>query len=83
MYLSEDFQVFELHRAGERRLQRELELRRRIDERIAEAAAQAAGTEAGEGMTDAARPRRGIRQLLPRRLRPLSPPRPTIGPGAA
>ncbi|WP_430645185.1 hypothetical protein [Agromyces sp. GXS1127] len=83
MYLSEDYQVFTLHRAGEHRLQRELELRRQVAERIAEAAAEAADAEAGDGVTDGARHRRGIRQLLPRRLRPLSPTRPAIGPGAA
>lgn len=77
MHLSEDYWVFELHQAGERRLLRELELRRRIDERNAEAA------EAAEGVTDVANSRRGIRQLLPRRLRPLSPTRPAVDPGAA
>ncbi|MBM7503829.1 hypothetical protein ACFPER_10110 [Agromyces aurantiacus] len=81
MHLSDDYWVFELHRSGERRLRHELERRRQADERIAEAAAEAA--EAGEGATDGARTRRGIRQLLPRRLRPLSPSRPAIGPGAA
>ena len=70
MNLSEDYFVFELRHAGERRLLRDLERRRVIDERLAEA------TEAGQGMTDAARPRRSIRQLLPRRLRPLTPMRP-------
>jgi hypothetical protein len=70
MNLSEDYFVFELRQAGEQRLLRDLERRRVIDERLAEA------TEAGQGMTDAARPRRSIRQLLPRRLRPLMPPRP-------
>jgi hypothetical protein len=83
MHLSEDYWVFELHQAGERRLLRELELRRQIDERIAEAAAAAQAAESGDGVTDGARPRRGIRHLLPRRPRPLSPPRPAIGPGAA
>lgn len=77
MHLSEDYWVFELHQAGERRLLRELELRRRIDERNAEAA------EAAEGVTDVANSRRGIRQLLPRRLRPLTPTRPAVDPGAA
>jgi hypothetical protein len=67
MYLSEDYWVFELHQAGERRLLRDLERRRVVDERLAESA------EAGQGMTDAARTRRGIRQLLPRRLRPVLP----------
>jgi len=52
------------------------ERRREIAERLAESA------EAGDGMTDAARPRRGIRQLLPRRLRPVLPARP-IAWGAA
>ncbi len=70
MHLSDDYIVFELHRRAEERLSRELEVRRRIRERAAEVA------EAGEGVTDAARPRRGIRALLPRRLRPLAPPRP-------
>lgn len=70
MHLSDDYIVFELHRRAEERLSRELEVRRRIRERAAEVA------EAGEGVTDAARPRRGIRALLPRRLRSLAPPRP-------
>lgn len=70
MHLSDDYIAFELHRRAEERLSRELEVRRRIRERAAEVA------EAGEGVTDAARPRRGIRALLPRRLRPLAPPRP-------
>ena len=70
MNLSEDYFVFELRQAGHQRLLRDLERRRVIDERLAEA------TEAGQGMTDAARPRRSIRQLLPRRMRPLTPPRP-------
>jgi hypothetical protein len=52
-------------------------------ERVAETAAAAAAGEAGEGVTDVARPRRGIRRFLPRRLRPLAPPHPAIGPGAA
>ncbi|KRE28915.1 hypothetical protein [Agromyces sp. Soil535] len=69
MYQSEDYFVLQLHRAGDERLLHELELRRVIAERRAETA------EAGEGVTDAARPRRGIRALLPRRLRPLAPPR--------
>lgn len=80
MHLSEDYWVFELHQAGERRLLRELELRRRLDERNAEAAEAA---EAPDGVTDGARSRRGIRQLLPRRLRPLSPTRPAADPCAA
>lgn len=78
MHLSEDYWVFELHRAGERRLQRELEQRRRIDERMAEAqvTAPSTGARADDDATDAARRRRGIRRLLPRRLRPLPPARP-------
>ena len=86
MNLSEDYWVFELHQAGERRLLRELELRRRIDERIAEAATAAAAVaaaEAGDGVSDGASPRRGIRRLLPRRLRPPAPSRSAIGSGAA
>jgi|GEM_PF-3110666 len=93
MHLSEDYQAFALHRAGERRLQDELELRRRVDERVADATAAAAATgaipgaesgpEPGDGVTDGARRRRGIRQVLPKRLRPLWPTRPAIGPGAA
>jgi hypothetical protein len=83
MHLSEDFQVFERHRADASRLEHELERRRRMVERVAETAAAAAAGEAGEGMTDVARPRRGIRRFLPRRLRPLAPPHPAIGPGAA
>ena len=69
MYLSEDYIVFELHQQGEQRMLRELERRRVINERLAESA-----TDAADGMTDAATPRRGIRALLPRRLRPLQPP---------
>ena len=72
MYLSEDYFVFEIHQNGEQRLLRELERRRVINERLAEAAS------AAEGVTDAARPRRGLRALLPRRLRPLQPPRPAM-----
>ena len=70
MNLSEDFQVVAIGRSGEQRLQRHLERRRIIAERLAEAA------ELGDGVTDAAHPRRGIRQLLPRRLRPVMPARP-------
>ena len=77
MHLSEDYWVFELHQAGERRLLRELELRRRIDERNAEAA------RAAEPATADARSRRGIRRLLPRRMRPLAPTRPAVEPGTA
>jgi hypothetical protein len=69
MYLSEDYVAGELHRAAEQRMLRDLERRRVIAERAAEAA------EAAAGVTDAARPRRSIRALLPRRLRPLTPPR--------
>ncbi|GAA1751873.1 hypothetical protein [Agromyces humatus] len=70
MYLSEDYVAGELHRAAEQRMLRDLERRRVIAERAAETA------EAAEGVTDAARPRRGIRALLPRRLGSLTPPRP-------
>ena len=73
MYLSEDYASLELARHAEQQLLRDLERRRVIAERLAEVAA------AGEGVTDAARSRRGIRALLPRRLRPLQPqPRPGI-----
>ncbi|MCD2443012.1 hypothetical protein LQ757_12085 [Agromyces sp. SYSU K20354] len=70
MYLSEDYVAAALHRAAEQRMLRDLERRRVIAERAAETA------EAAAGVTDAARPRRGIRALLPRRLGPLMPPRP-------
>ncbi|MBT2499134.1 hypothetical protein J7E25_08500 [Agromyces sp. ISL-38] len=69
MYLSEGYVSLELARHAEQQLLIELERRRVINERQAEAAAHAA-----EGMTDAPSPRRGIRALLPRRLRPLQPP---------
>ena len=72
MYLSEDYVSGQLHRAAEQRMLRDLERRRVIAERAAEDAA------AAEGVTDAARPRRGIRALLPRRLGPLSPARPVM-----
>jgi len=72
MNLSEHYSASQLHRRGEERLLLELELRRRVRERQAEIA------EAAGGVTDAARTRRGIRALLPRRLRPLSPPRPAF-----
>jgi len=81
MYLSEDYFVFHIHQKGEERLLHELEHRRVMVERIAErdaelAATQAAeGTDPGHGMTDAGRPRRGIRALLPRR-RAQAPSRP-------
>lgn len=68
MYLSDDYVSFELARHAEQHLLRELERRRVIAERLAEV------TVIGEGVTDASRPRRGIRALLPRRLRPLVPP---------
>lgn len=78
MYLSEDYLVFEIHQKGEERLRRELELRRVIGERAAEAAAARAAelaaaraadpADPAEGVTDAARPRRGIRALLPGRF---------------
>lgn len=70
MYHSADYVVSELNRLDQQRLLEELERRRVVAERIAEVAG------AEDGMTDAARQRRGIRALLPRRLRPLSPPRP-------
>ena len=73
MYLSEDYASLELARHAEQQLLRDLERRRVIAERLAEVPA------AGEGVTDATRSRRGIRALLPRRLRPLHPqPRPGI-----
>lgn len=72
MYLSEDYVSGQLHRAAEQRMLRDLERRRVIAERAAEDAA------AADGVTDAARPRRGIRALLPRRLGPLSPARPVM-----
>ena len=55
MYLSEDYVSGQLHRAAEQRMLRDLERRRVIAERAAEDAA------AADGVTDAARPRRGIR----------------------
>jgi hypothetical protein len=67
MYLSEDYASLELARHAEQQLLRDLERRRVIAERLAEVA------DAGDGVTDAARSRRGIRALLPRRLRPLQP----------
>jgi hypothetical protein len=73
MYLSEDYASLELARHAEQQLLRDLERRRVIAERLAEVAA------AGDGVTDAPRSRRGIRALIPRRLRPLQPqPRPGI-----
>ena len=73
MNLSADYQVFELRQAGEQRLLRDLERRRVVAERLAETG------EPGTGVTDAARPRRSIRQLLPSRLRPVMPTRPAVG----
>ena len=87
MYLSEDYFVFHIHQQGEQRLLRELELRRVIAERAAERASELAAAretepvDPAQGVTDAARPRRGIRALLPRRLRPVTPPRPAHGHG--
>jgi len=69
MYLSEDYVSLELARFAEQQMLRDLERRRVIAERIADGA---------DGVTDAARSRRGIRALLPRRLRPLQPPRPAL-----
>ena len=69
MDLANHHAVFELRMQDEQRLQQQLERRRLIAERIAELA------NAADGVTDAARPRRGIRALLPRRL---APPRPAI-----
>ena len=69
MNLSEGYVSLHLARFAEQEMLRDLERRRVIAERLAEVA------EAGEGVTDAARPRRGIRALLPRRLRPLEPTR--------
>ena len=68
MYLSEGYVSLELARFAEQELRRDLERCRVIAERLAEVA------DAGEGLTDAARPRRSIRALLPRRLSPLRPP---------
>lgn len=70
MYLSGGYVSLELARFAEQELRRDLERRRVIAERLAEVA------DAGEGVTDAARPHRSIRALLPRRLRPLAPKRP-------
>ena len=87
MYLSEDYFVFHIHQQGEQRLLRELELRRVIAERAAERASELAAAretepvDPAQGVTDAARPRRGIRALLPRRLGPVTPPRPAHGHG--
>ncbi len=74
MYLSEDYFVFHIHEQGEQRLLQELERRRVIAERAAELAAarEAEPTDPAQGVTDAARPRRGIRALLPRRPRPAT-----------
>lgn len=72
MYLSEGYASLELARNAEQQMLRDLERRRVIAERIAET------SDAAEGVTDAARSRRGIRALLPRRLRPLQPPRPAL-----
>ncbi|WP_136706311.1 hypothetical protein [Agromyces sp. H66] len=70
MHHSADYVAAELHRLGEQRMLHELERQRVAAERLAETVDPEAG------VTDAARPRRGIRALLPRRLRPLRPPRP-------
>lgn len=72
MYLSEDYVSLELARHAEQQMLRDLERNRAIAERTAEIA------DAAEGVTDAARPHRGIRALLPRRLRPTQPPRPAL-----
>ena len=72
MHLSDHDTVLDLRRLDEVRLGRELEHRRVRAERAAEIA------EAAGGVTDAAPTRRGIRALLPRRLRPLTPPRPAV-----
>ena len=78
MYLSEDYFVFHIHEQGEQRLLQELERRRVIAERATERAADLAAareaepTDPAQGVTDAARPRRGIRALLPRRPRPAT-----------
>jgi hypothetical protein len=73
MDLGNHYTVFELRLLDEQRLQYQLEQRRVVAERIAERAAETAG--AAEWVTDAARPRRGIRALLPRRFRALTPAR--------
>ena len=72
MNLSDHDTTLDLRRLDEARLGRELEQRRVRAERVAETA------EAAEGVTDAAPTRRGIRALLPPRLRPLTPPRPAV-----
>lgn len=73
MYHSADYVVSELNRLDEQRMLEHLERRRVIAERLAET------RDAEAGVTDAARPRRGIRALLPRRRRPLAPPSPAVG----
>jgi len=73
VYLSEDYVSFTLARHREQQLLRDLERRRVIAERMAEAPT------ADQGVTDVTSWRRGIRALLPRRLRPLAPtPRPAL-----
>ncbi|HET8778592.1 MAG TPA: hypothetical protein VFM66_00860 [Agromyces sp.] len=74
MDLGNHYAALELRLLDEQWLQHQLEQRRMIAERVAERAAETAG--AAGWATDAARPRRGIRALLPRRLRALTPPRP-------
>lgn len=71
MDLGNHYTAFELRAHDEQRLQQQLERRRLVAERVAEVA------ESAEGVTDAARPRRGIRALLSRRRSPLTPQRPT------
>lgn len=68
MHLSEGYVSLELARHAEQQLMRDLERRRLVAERAAEIEDPAAG------VTDARRLRRGIRALLPRRLRSLYPP---------
>lgn len=68
MHLSEGYVSLELARHAEQQLMRDLERRRLVAERAAEIEDPAAG------VADARRLRRGIRALLPRRLRSLYPP---------
>ncbi|MFD4422124.1 hypothetical protein ACFWN7_11555 [Agromyces sp. NPDC058484] len=67
MDLGTHYLAFEQRRLEEQSMPQQLERRRVVAERVAELA------DAAEEVTDAARPRRGIRALLPRRLRLLRP----------
>jgi hypothetical protein len=70
MDLGNHVTAYALRMHDEQRLQWQLERRRLVAESVAEVA------EAAEGVTDAARPRRGIRARLPRHLGWLEPQRP-------